>query len=102
MTIELDYDAETLDCPMGENDAGASTIREYLQELLITLLAEEECFSGKRPFGNSGWLGDLAEPLVKAGLVKGQLADDGEGGQYLDGYDEDALYKRLKSAVRAM
>jgi hypothetical protein len=31
------------------------TIRNYFKELLLTLWKEEEGFSGKRPFGNSGW-----------------------------------------------
>ena len=48
---------EILDLPMDpdSNDAGASSIRGYLKTLLTTLMAEGEGFSGKRPFGNSGW-----------------------------------------------
>lgn len=47
------------------------TIGSYLKELLLTLWSEGEGFSGKRPFGNSGWEHDLYAPLVKYGVVKG-------------------------------
>jgi hypothetical protein len=53
------------------------SIREYLAELLLTLWDEGESFSGKRPFGNSGWEYDLFVPLIQAGLIKGELDDDG-------------------------
>lgn len=66
-----------LDLPMQENDAGAATIRDYLKKLLSYLINSGEAFSGKRPFGNSGWEWDMHMPLVKAGLVKGQLDEDG-------------------------
>jgi hypothetical protein len=39
-----------------DSDAGDNiTIRDYLRILLETLWEEGEGFSGKRPFGNSGW-----------------------------------------------
>lgn len=60
-----------LDIPMEQNDANASTIREYLKALLYALWDEGEGFSGKRPFGNSGWEHDLYNALVKAGVVAG-------------------------------
>jgi hypothetical protein len=52
-----------------ENDAGASTIGEYLGTLLLTLWQEGESFNGKRPFGNSGWEYDVYRGLIKAGVV---------------------------------
>ena len=45
--------------PMGKNDIGAKTIGEYFEKLLLTLWDEQEDFSGKRPFGNSGWEYDV-------------------------------------------
>lgn len=57
-----------LDVQLGDNDAEVETVREYLKELLATLLIEEESFSGKRPFGNSGWINELTEPLEEAGF----------------------------------
>lgn len=66
-----------LDLPMGANDAKAATVRDYMKALLRRLLKEGEGFSGKRPFGNSGWEYELYIPLVKAGLVSGKLDADG-------------------------
>lgn len=54
------------------------TIRDYLKTLLMTVWEEGESFSGKRPFGNSGWEYDLYAPLVKAGAVPGTLDADGD------------------------
>lgn len=60
------------------NDAGASTVREYLIKLLQQVWMDQEGFSGKRPFGNSGWSSDLWYPLVEAGMVGGASIVDGE------------------------
>lgn len=62
------------------SDAGDNlTVRDYLRVLLSRLWDEQEGFSGKRPFGNSGWEYDLLTPLAKAGFVDlGPLSDDGE------------------------
>jgi len=68
---------EVLAIPMKDNDAEATTIKEYLIELLTTLWDKGEGFSGKRPFGNSGWEYDLYGPLVEAGAVPGTLDDEG-------------------------
>ncbi|HEY8878251.1 MAG TPA: hypothetical protein VIN03_11845 [Roseateles sp.] len=67
-------------------DSGAKSVREYLRELLSELWHEEECFSGKRPFGNSGWQWDVYRELVAANLVNGQLDRDGN----LEDFDEEA------------
>jgi hypothetical protein len=69
--------SEILNLPMGENDSGAETIKGYLKELLSVLWNEGESFSGKRPFGNSGWEDDLYKPLIVAGVVDGYLDEDG-------------------------
>lgn len=61
------------------------TISEYLKTLLKTLWEEEEGFSGKRPFGNSGWKSDIFECLVKNSVIDGRL--DSEG--YIDRIDYD-------------
>lgn len=70
---------QVLNTPMdpAENDAGASTIREYLVKLLAELWREQEGFSGKRPFGNSSWDGDLYIALIRAGLIHGGFDEDG-------------------------
>ena len=64
--------------PMQENDAGAKTIGEYLEKLLLTLWDEEDGFSGKRPFGNSGWKWEVYNALISAKVVKGKLDEDGD------------------------
>jgi len=62
------------------------TIKGYLRLLLATVWNEGESFSGKRPFGNSGWEYDLYLPLVKAGVVVGELDEDG----HINSIDEQA------------
>jgi hypothetical protein len=69
-----------LDLDIGDNDSGAPTVRGYLLALLAELWREEQGFSGKRPFGNSGWQYDIYKPMVAAGLATGTLDADG----YLD------------------
>lgn len=67
-----------------ENSAAGDniTIKDYLKELLWVLWKEDEGFSGKRPFGNSGWCYELYKPLVVAGLVDGEICQ--EYGDLLD------------------
>lgn len=53
-----------------DSDAGNQiTIREYFRILISTLWEEKEGFSGKRPFGNSGWEYEVHYALAKAGFV---------------------------------
>lgn len=53
------------------------TIKEYLYNLLATLWGEKESFSGKRPFGSSGWEYDLYTPLVRDGFINGKIDNEG-------------------------
>ena len=71
-----------LDIEMQENDADAKTIRDYLKTLLRNLWSQGEGFSGKRPFGNSGWEFEIYKALVVAGAVKGEV--DKEYGDLID------------------
>lgn len=87
-----------LDCPMGHNDAQASTIRGYLKELLHQLWEHGEGFSGKRPFGNSGWEYEIYTALIAAGLVEGKLDSDG----YLEEVDRDAADTLIASAIESL
>ena len=68
---------EVLLLPMGTNDADAATVGGYLQSLLKKLWEKGDGFSGKRPFGNSGWEHELYMPLIAAGATTGTLDDDG-------------------------
>jgi hypothetical protein len=83
---------------MGSNDSGADTIRGYLIELLATLWRENEEFSGKRPFGNSGWDWDLYEPLVKAKLINGSIDEDG----FLDDCDDQRGHELIARAIQGL
>jgi len=73
-----------LNLPMQENDAEAKTIRDYLKELLKELWVEGEGFSGKRPFGNSGWHHELYTTLIIHKVIDGTLDEDG----YIDHCDD--------------
>lgn len=60
-----------------QSDIGNITIREYLRHLLETLWVEGEGFSGKRPFGNSGWQYYIYQELIEAEMIKGELDEEG-------------------------
>lgn len=88
-----------INIPMQENDAGAKTVGEYLSKLLLTLWDEEDGFSGKRPFGNSGWKYEIYTALVSAGVVSGELDEDG----YLKEFDEseaDGIIREMISGTK--
>lgn len=89
---------DVLDVPLGDNDADAATVRDYFKAQLRTLWQEGEGFSGKRPFGNSGWEYDLNEALVRSGKVSGQL--DGEGGADPD--DQAEVEKLILAAIASL
>lgn len=67
---------EILDYEWEFKDTNARSIRQYLHSLLITLWDENEGFSSKRPFGNSGWDYDLLTPLVVMGAIKGKFIEE--------------------------
>jgi hypothetical protein len=87
--------AQVLACPMRDNDADASTIREYLIALLAVVWDEGEGFSGKRPFGNSSWEYDLYAALVKAGWIS--IVYD-ESGYYVREF-EDAERRKANRLI---
>jgi hypothetical protein len=89
---------QILNTPMDDNDSGADSIGGYLTALLTEIWREGECFSGKRPFGNSGWEVDLYLPLVKAGYISGTIDEDG----YLDDEDRVAGCALIVSAIEAL
>lgn len=81
-----------LDLPMKQNEAAASTIRDYLKALLVSVWTEEESFSGKRPFGNSGWQFDIYAALISGGAIAGTLGS----------IDTDAADKLILSAIASL
>lgn len=86
-----------LDTAFVSHDIGETTVREYLKALLEEVLIDGEGFSGKRPFGNSGWEYDIARPLISAGVLKGELDED--GGANFDRTDWAALVPELVGAL---
>ncbi len=73
-----------------------ATLRTWLIELLARLWTEGERFSGKRPFGDSGWKLDPAPALIRAGLIEGKL--DEEYG-WVDEVDSEALDRLVTAAI---
>lgn len=86
-----------LDLPMDpdRNDAKASSVRGYLKTLLRNLMRDGEGFSGKRPFGNSGWQSEIHMPLIKAKLVRGKFDEDG----YIEDYNDAKAEKLILEAI---
>jgi hypothetical protein len=80
------------------NDAGASTVRDYLIRLLSDVWEYGEGFNGKRPFGNSGWEWELHAALAKAGHITGVFDKDG----YIEAADEDAGRALIAKAIKAL
>lgn len=81
------------------------TIKEYFIRLMLQLWEEEESFSGKRPFGNSGWTNDLYTILVYNDYVEGVVTiEDGDGEEYEDSYLvlESVNYKQADLFILTM
>jgi hypothetical protein len=74
------------------------TIRSYLKELLKTLWREGEGFSGKRPFGNSGWQYEIYAALIKNGFIDGALDMDG----YVEGINEKEADELIQNLIDYM
>ena len=92
---------EVLDLRLPENDADALTIREYLVNLLGEVWNEGEGFSGKRPFGNSGWENDLLIPLAQAGLISGSLDEEWDDWELDDDAGRELISKAIESLAFA-
>jgi len=77
---------------------GEVTIKEYLQQCMRELWREGECFSGKRPLGNSDWQTVIYIHLVKNKCVEGELDEDG----YLESCDYGAANKIIMDIIGDM
>jgi hypothetical protein len=89
---------QILDTPMGENDADAPTVRDYLVKLLHDLWHHGMDFNTKRPFGNSGWHYEVYRALVRAGHITGQFDEDG----CLDDCDIDLGDRLVREAINSL
>lgn len=79
---------DVLSRKMAPNDAGATTIRDYLIELLKVVWLDGDI--GKRPFGNSDWEREIYRELVAAGWVRGEF-NEYEYLVWLDVAEADSL-----------
>lgn len=71
---------EILDLKIYGNDSNdKTTIREYFQELLLTLFDELDSFSGKRPLGDSDWWTIFEEVFIDNGIIEGNKQVDKYG-----------------------
>lgn len=77
---------QLLHLPMGNNDADAATVGEYLGLLLSTLWLQADQFSSKRAFGNSDWQYVVYIAMSKAGLADLTLDEDG----YVEDFSQEA------------
>jgi len=86
-----------LDLEIYSDDLNQSlTLREYFKKLLITLWEEGEDFSGKRPFGNSGWQYDVYKSLILAGNIYGEIDEDGYISELDDVQAQQFIIKIIK------
>ena len=91
--------SKILELPFYCGDLNATvTIREYLIKLLLTLWDEVEGFSGKRPFGNSGWSYDMAVPLIEHEYLAGELDAD----KFVRSLDDDAYDGIIADCIKAL
>lgn len=74
------------------------TVKEYLKSLLEKLWLEGDCFSAKRPFGDSGWEYDLYIALVKGGLIDGLIDEHGDVYEI----DQDSANKAILKAIESL
>lgn len=68
---------DILNTVIPDSDCGDVSIRQYLHALLKNLWRRGESFSGKHPFGNSGWEYDLYKGLIIHNPSLGELDEDG-------------------------
>jgi hypothetical protein len=50
-----------------DRDIKGQTLRKYMKDLVWAVIEEEDGFSGKRPFGNSGWIIGLMIDILANG-----------------------------------
>ena len=74
------------------------SIKQYLQELLLTLWKEKEGFSGKRPFGNGGWEFDIYACLIKNNIIEGRFDEDG----FIEDVDDEKGYAIILEAIKSL
>lgn len=95
---------EILELKFKSMDLGKEiTIKDFFKELLITLFKEGECFSGKRPFGNSGWDYDLCVCLAQNGVIDGhnEIDTDYPEDEYWE-YDSKEAENKILELIKEL
>lgn len=59
-------------------DVEGTSLRVMLKDLLTMVLLQGEEFSGKRPWGDSGWEFDIYRAMVLNGFIKGAVDEYGD------------------------
>ena len=91
---------DLLDMPIESGDFDKPlSLREFLKTLLATVWAEEESFSGKRPFGNSRWQHCVQIALVKNGFVDGKLDYNGGLEEINQAQAEAVMYHIIMDSI---
>lgn len=95
---------EILELKFESTDLGKEiSIKDFFKELLTTLFKEGECFSGKRPFGNSGWDYDLCVCLAKNGIINGRNQIDPDYPEDEDwDYDSAEEEKKILELIKEL
>jgi hypothetical protein len=97
--------ADALDLKFYDPDAGSmTTIREYFKLQLSALWERGESFSGKYPFGNSGWGGVLAGVLIQHHCIPGVIDEDESDEDFIEviSYDRAAYAKFVQMLIEAL
>lgn len=88
--------AEWLDLVFYSKDLNREvTIKAYLKALLLTVWEKEEGFTGKRPFGNSGWTYSLYAVLISNQVIPGSFDEDG----YIDKVDTGVAHDVVRQLI---
>jgi hypothetical protein len=102
LSLEASTYEKALAAPMTRcGDFDNMNVIDWLHELLKTLWIEEEGFSGKYPFGNSGWSSDLVYSLIECGyipLLEGVVCSDDDWPDY--SYDEKEADRLIRELIQ--
>lgn len=97
--------ADALDLKFYDGDSGSMmTIRAYFKAQLSALWDEGEGFSGKRPFGNSGWEDVLAGVLIQHHCISGTIDEAESDADFIEviDYDRDSYEVFVQQMIEAL
>ena len=69
-------------------------LSEYLKGMLVELIDDPDGFSGKRPYGNSGWIWEIYARMIGEGFISGKLDVDGMVEEF-DNKEADEVLKKF-------